>query len=352
MKAFVIMIAVALSLNIVSGAEWEFPADYKTSSAGLTKVLIDCPDGAIRFEPSNASEIAIHVLRIIRNEKKDKAEAWAKECKIDFRKENETLVATIDMPSRNHHVGNVVNKLFNGDFNEDLEILIRVTVPANIALKVETSSADVIAGNLQNDLSVEGSSSDIKIENIVGNCDFRVSSGDLEAYVIDGNVSLWGSSSDVHADDIKGDLSVSTSSGDGIIRRVKGNLKIETTSGDLRVSDIEGDGDIQTTSGEIIGENISGGVNAHTASGDIRLSGLDNIAGNYNIETISGDVLLETAPDFDGRLDMETVSGEISSGYTSDLDTYSDSRISGKTGDGSGRIQIVTTSGDIRLEHK
>jgi DUF4097 and DUF4098 domain-containing protein YvlB len=338
-----------LILAIPTRAEYEYPSEYKTSSAGLIKISIDCPQGSIRFEPAADNDITVNVMRIIHHNEKEKAEKLAKECKTDIYKDGQTLIVKVEIPPGNSHARNIIGSLFSGDFKEELEILVKVSTPPELVIKVTTSSADITANDLKNDISIRGSSSDINLENIIGDCDLQVSSGDLTAFVIDGNLSLLGSSSDIQVEENRGDLRVSTASGDVMISRVTGRAKIETTSGDLRIYGIDGSVDLQTTSGDILAENLSGSAKVTSTSGDIRLLGLNDPAGDFYVDATSGDVVLEVTREFSGRLEMETDSGNISADLDMTSNSSSDTHLQGMIGNGNGRINVVTISGDITL---
>jgi DUF4097 and DUF4098 domain-containing protein YvlB len=349
MRLLSIIAICLLGLTVLEAAEYEFPADYKTPAGDIQKIVVDCPQGSIRFEQSLNTDIDIRVLRVIHLESPSKSEKVANEIKVNFRKDGQTLYAIVDVPSRNGRARDILGNIFSGDFSNDIEILIKVSTPANLMLSVATSSADVIGSDIRNDLTVKGSSTDINLENVTGNCDLRVTSGDLSGHYIEGNISFLGSSSDIDVEELKGNLEVETSSGDVAVRKVKGNVKAESTSGELQVDDIEGDIDLDATSGDVYCQNIEGSAQVSSISGDIKLSGLTNPTGIFRAASTSGDVYLEIARSFNGHLEIETSSGEINADIDMDYKTISDSYLEGKTGEGTGKIKIVTTSGDVSL---
>ena len=349
MKIAALLISIFLISHAWAQAEHEFPADYKTAAAGLAQISLDCPYGMFRIEPSLDDDISVRVLRIAHHHDKAKAEKIANECKVSFRKDGTTLVIEVDLRSARRHIRDIFGGLVSGDFANDLEILVKISTPAGLAVKVNTASGDILAGGLHNDLSVEGASSDIKIEDFVGRGDFRLASGDLYASAVTGDLHLSGASSDFQIEDMKGNLEIICASGDGIVRRVTGQAKLETTSGDLKVFEVDGDLDLETASGDIMAEELDGSVKARSSSGDIRLLGLTDPGASFDILTTSGDALIEVTSGFDGQIEVETSSGDISSDIELTVDNFNDSYLSGRVGSGSGRIRIITTSGDIKI---
>lgn len=351
MRKFKIAAVIAILLLAVSArAEWEFIKDYTHPADDIRKVFINCPAGEIKFEPSSDENVSVAVRKVVYLKREDDAIKLADACEVDFKVANYTLEVIVDFPQSRHRHRSFFDRLFSGQYDRDLEVLIKVSVPRKIGLIVETSSADITAIDLQNDLTVDGSSSDVSLENVKGNCDLSLSSGDLEAYVVDGNISLDGSSSDFRLEDITGDLNITTSSGDGIIEEVMGNLKLTTSSGDIRIYGLKGDLTCKTSSGDIICDDVSGSVKARSSSGDIRLKRLNDDEGNFFIRTASGDAYIEITGGFDGSLEVETTSGSIIANIDMTISTYSDSYLAGTTGEGPGKIQVMTISGDVELE--
>lgn len=349
MRLLLIVLISLLNIAIISAAEFEFPAVYNTDVGDIQKIVVDCPEGLIRFEQATGNEIDIRVLRVIHIENQTKAEKIAEEIKVDFRKDGHTLRAMVDIPNHSSRASDIINNLLSGRFNDEIEILIKVTAPPNLMLNVVTASADISGKNLHNDLTLKGTSSDIRWDNVEGDCDITVESGDFFGSMIAGNIIFDGSSSDIDIDELRGNLEAATSSGDISLRGIKGDVKIESTSGDIRVYDIKGNLDLRTTSGDIYSQNIDGSVTVASISGKIKLNGLTNPMGKFTVNTVSGDVYLEVSKNFDGKLEAKTRSGEIKADIDMDFRTVSESYLEGKTGNGTGKINIITTSGDISM---
>ncbi len=349
MRIALIAFICLVNIAALKAAEYEFPAVYNTNIGDIQKIVVDCPEGLIRFEQATGNEIDIRVLRVIHIENQTKAEKIAREIKVDFRNDGRVLRTIVDIPSHNSRAYDIISNLFSSEFKNEIEILIKVTTPPNLMLSVETVSADISGKNLHNDITVKGASSDTRWENTISDCDINVSSGDFFGSNIEGNISFNGSSSDLDIDDLKGNLSVSTSSGDVNVHAIKGDVKIESISGDIHAYDINGNLDLNTTSGDIYAQNLDGSATVASISGEIKLSGLTNPLGKFNANTVSGDVYLEISRNFDGRLEVETQSGEIRADIDMDFRKASESYLEGKTGDGTGKINIITTSGDISM---
>jgi hypothetical protein len=344
--------AIIITLFLVGAAfaQHEYYDEFSQPGDKIDEVIVDCPVGKITCEPATDGNIMIRVKKtvFIKDEKEAKEYADAYETSFDVN--DRKLNVTLDTPRHKHDMKGLFNKLFTGNFGDEFELLIKVSLPPEIRLSISTASADIFATDLKNNIEIDGSSSDVSLENVVGNCNIDVSSGDLEVRNIIGDISLDGSSSDFDLIGVKGDIEVSVSSGDGVIEDVEGDIRVRSSSGDTRISSLRGNLDCRSTSGDLGAENVSGSVNAGSTSGTINLDHLTNNEGIYYIETTSGDVYIEIDPGFSGNLNLETTSGDIHSHLNFSFNKYTESRLTGSIGHGAGEINVETSSGDIILE--
>jgi len=341
---------ITLFLIGAAFAQHEYYDEFSRAADTIDEVIIDSPTGKITFEPSSDENIMVRVKKTVFLKDEEDAKKYADACETAFDVTNKTLNVKLDFPRNRRNLKGMFNKLFSGNFDDELEVLIKVSIPPDIRLLVNTASADIFAADLNNDMDIDGSSSDVTLENVLGNYRIDVSSGDLEARNLAGDISLDGSSSDFDLIGVDGDIEISTSSGDGIIEDVEGNIKTRTSSGDIRICNLHGNLDCQSASGDLGLENISGSIEASSTSGTINLDRLTNNEGIFYIETTSGDVYIEVNPDFSGDFELETKSGDIHSQLSFSFEKYSDSYLTGSVGHGAGKINIETSSGDIILE--
>jgi hypothetical protein len=344
-----VLIAILL-LTAGAFAQLEFKQDFAQPAERIEEVVVDSPEGFIEIESAADNQIRAYVKKIAYLDDEDKAARLAGECKVSFDARGSRLEIKIEPPAYRGKGLKIIDGLLSGFWEKDLEILLRVSLPSGIGLIVETASADINISDLENNIKIDGSSADVCLDNIRGAIDMHLSSGDVEAIEINGGLSLSGSSSDFKIEKAMGDISVSVTSGDGTIDLAEGNLDVSTSSGDIKIFDLHGNLEAQTTSGDIQALNIDGSVNVETISGEAILRQLKSDEGIYYIETVSGDITCEIDRGFSGRVSLETVSGDIDSNIDMDITEFSGSFMQGSTGDGHGRIKLVTISGDIMLE--
>ena len=352
MRKVVIMAAL---LTFSAGAaradrEFSYNKDNKFDAATVTSVKINMPRGDIAIEKTAGPTIEVQYKNQVYA--KDQAEADKINDSFTYRAEvsGSVLEIKIEPPDHHRHRKGLISRIINNDWEEEYYPMIKIRIPDGKSFNIESASADIDAHDLKLDLDVRSASSDISLETTQGQFACKLASGDVTVWGHRGSLDIEGISSDIKLNDIDGDVNANTTSGDSDIQKVKGSVKISTTSGDNQIYDIDGDLNVATSSGDITVSGVTGSVKAEAISGDLRLSALSAKEGNFDVESVSGDVVMEVSSDFSGKMQVATVSGEVSSQLGGELDSYSDSRLRGKIGDGRGRLNISTTSGDISID--
>ncbi len=159
---------------------------------------------------------------------------------------------------------------------------------------------------------------------------FRTLSGDVEAVDI-GAESRWASAS--------GDLRLAVSGGAHTVDSMSGDVIVEATGAiGIRARTVSGDLRIHAPRIEALG--------VATTSGDIRIEGALAAGGEHQVSSVSGDVEVVTPSPV--RAETQTIAGDVraSGAHTAEGGR---GRRTIVVGDGSVRVSVRTTSGDIRL---
>jgi lia operon protein LiaG len=110
-----------------------------------------------------------------------------------------------------------------------------------------------------------------------------------------------------------------------------------------------GDIGVQTGSGDIqLAALIAPQVKLETGSGAVTA----DVSGELwalNVETGSGDITLKVPPTIGAEVDIETSSGEIETDFEVAVTRHARDHMTGRIGDGRGKIDIETGSGGIKL---
>lgn len=211
----------------------------------------------------------------------------------------------------------------------DEKIIIQVPNDCEQEFNIHTSSGDIAAPNLENNvINLESSSGKIECGNI-NNGNFKSSSGDIT--VGNGNeITIQTSSGSIKAGDFN-KLSAEASSGDVEVGKV-GESTIKTSSGKILIESAKRL-QAEASSGEIDINTIEEYCNLVTSSGSIEIDSL-NITENSNINAKSGDVDIRSKNDI--YIETETGSG--------DADVTNNNRMSEIV------LKITTTSGSIKVD--
>ncbi|MGH7509252.1 MAG: DUF4097 family beta strand repeat-containing protein [Gemmatimonadales bacterium] len=193
--------------------------------------------------------------------------------------------------------------------------------------------------------------------------------GSVAVTNVNGDLSIDAVSAPVTASGTRGELSIDVGSGAVQVTQARGDLSVDTGSGSVRVSDVRGESvSIDTGSGEITASDVrSSDLSMDTGSGNIMVTGLTaphvaletgsgsvtaDLAGevwDVSVETGSGDVTLKVPPTIGAEVEIETSSGEIETDFPIEVTRHARDHITGRIGDGRGKIDIETGSGGIRL---
>jgi DUF4097 and DUF4098 domain-containing protein YvlB len=195
---------------------------------------------------------------------------------------------------------------------------LRLMVPPNAQLSLETVSADV---------GVAGTRGPVKVTTVSGDIGLTVSSQQVTVQTVSGDVILHAPSTMTVANSVSGDLRMTGP---------QGMLTAETVSGNV----------------ELAGGKFTD-MHLKSISGDLHLDVDFAKPAMVSGETLSGDITMHVPSDLSGTATMKNFSGEISCDAQQMTGTSSPKRHEYVFGDGKGVVmQLSSFSGDIRVERK
>lgn len=227
--------------------------------------------------------------------------------RLDFTTSGDVTTIRVVLPKGN---------MYKGDGSADL----KVRVPARSALSTSFVSADAIVRGVGGALQLKSVSG-----NIVGEAmrEVRIStvSGDVELEAKQGATALE-------------------------VRSISGDLRVRgAASGEIDVNSVSGDATVEVA-------RITRG-RFKTVSGDMRVAGAFAPDGRFEGESVSGDFIV----DFRGspppaEYNVETFSGSIVNCFgpkAQEEEFGPGARLTFREGAGTGRVDIDTKSGDVRI---
>ncbi|MEO8999536.1 MAG: DUF4097 family beta strand repeat-containing protein [Rhodanobacter sp.] len=167
-----------------------------------------------------------------------------------------------------------------------------------------------------------------------------------------------------------GNIAVNTVSGKARINARTPSLKVDSVSGGIELAGHAEQADLQTVSGDILApvlgndvklQTISGRIQADggpwkklalsTVSGNVQLTGGLAADGTLGIDSMSGDVQLQLPAGTSGNLHASSFSGNLRSdfGTPKEPEHGPGSSLDVRLGDGRGKINVETFSGDLRV---
>lgn len=207
-----------------------------------------------------------------------------------------------------------------------------ITVPPETEVRGSSGSGNTEVNGVKGPVIVNSGSGNIAASNVAG---------DLQAHSGSGTIQLA---------TIQGQVQATAGSGDINLASVRGDVRIQTGSGVIRIA---------TPAGAVVASTGSGGVNIsgamedlrlHTGSGDITVTG-DPQAGTYwDFHTSSGNVRMQVSPQASFRFYAKTNSGDIDAAIPVVMEgTAGKHALRARIGDGKGRVEVETTSGNVAL---
>jgi hypothetical protein len=184
----------------------------------------------------------------------------------------------------------------------------------------------------------------------------ETTSGDITARDVNGPVDLRSTSGDVTLHGANGRIEISTTSGDIDAARLRGDVEVHAVSGEFMVADVEGSIRVETVSSDIVLRNVRvRSATAETVSGEIEFEGPIARDGRYDFRSHSGNVTVRVPAATSARFEVETYSGELDSDFPITLMPRDRSRSRPRRfefniGGGEARIVAETFSGNITLE--
>jgi DUF4097 and DUF4098 domain-containing protein YvlB len=187
------------------------------------------------------------------------------------------------------------------------------------------------------------------IRGVRGPVKAEAASGSINVDHIDRSTQLTTMSGSIDATNIGEDVRASSASGSVRVENVKGDVKISSLSGSTRVSSPGGRVDADTASGSVQVDGAMRDVKAHAASGRVDVNGNPGSNSYWDLKTVSGLVQLGIPTDANFHLSAEAISGQIKADVPIIVEEQGKHSLRARVGNGGGRVEVRTVSGEIRV---
>lgn len=213
----------------------------------------------------------------------------------------------------------------------NVSIAYTIQVPHDTEVDATVASGAQTIRDMRGPVKVHAASGTIRVEQIERDADISTASGS------------------VTATDVGSDVQVSSASGNVTVSNVKGDVRVKAISGIIRVSHPGGRVEGNTASGEVEIQDAANDVTAHAASGRVYVEGNPGAQGYWNLKTASGGVQISVPSSANFHLSAEAVSGEIRTDIPIVVEEQGKHSLRARVGNGGGRIEVHTASGEIRV---
>jgi DUF4097 and DUF4098 domain-containing protein YvlB len=246
---------------------------------------------------------------------------------VDFSQEGSTVRVVGE-----EHIGTTIGLLIR----HDREYTYSIKAPAYLQLQLDGEDGDVSISGWRSDIDIDLDDGDITLRDI--------EKAELSVKVEDGDLSLRGFS---------GRLSVQGEDGDMSLVQVRlDDCRLAAADGDIAILDGEGDLHLETEDGRIdLRDMRLGRLVASTEDGDVDLHLIHARDLDLDLRTEDGDVEVDLPQEIIGAtFDVRNDEGHIDLDLPSaKIEAEQEEHVSGRLGDGSGRIHIRTDDGTVRM---
>lgn len=187
------------------------------------------------------------------------------------------------------------------------------------------------------------------IRRVRGPVKAQAASGSIRAEQIDRQTQLTTISGSIEADNIGDDIRASSASGSVTVSNIKGDVRISALSGTTQISKPGGRVDADTASGSVEVQGATHDVKAHAASGRVDVQGDPGATSYWDLKTVSGVVQLGVPANANFHLSADAVSGQIKTNIPIVIEEQGKHSLRARVGNGGGRVEVRTVSGEIRV---
>ena len=151
-----------------------------------------------------------------------------------------------------------------------------------------------------------------------------------------------------------GIVDVTAGSGNVDLSNINGDVRIVAISSGINIQCVKGDVAARVSSGEITVSNIDGDVELNVSSGSASFTGPIHPERRYRLKTLSGNVSMDIPDNVGFTAVLSAYSGQLETDFQFPNASQippgrNNQRVVGKYGDGSGRIELDSFSGHVRL---
>jgi len=213
----------------------------------------------------------------------------------------------------------------------NVSIAYTIEVPHDTELSTQVVSGSLDISNVRGPVKVDSASGSIKVKGVERQTTLNTLSGSIEA------------------ENIGDDLRASSASGSVTASKIKGDVRISALSGGTQIIGPGGRVEADTASGTVEVQGATRDVKARAVSGTVNVQGNPGDTSYWDLKTASGVVHLGVPTNANFRLSAEASSGQIKTEVPIVIEEQGKHSLRARIGNGGGRVEVHTISGEIRV---
>lgn len=151
---------------------------------------------------------------------------------------------------------------FNFD-NNSTRVNMTVTMPADLALRIDDGSGSLKVSHMDNDVSIDDGSGSLSVSHVVGNVDIKDGSGSLSVDQVDGQVNIDDNSGSLSVEHVTGRVDIDDGSGGIEVQDVNNEVVISDGSGGISVARVAHLNIVEAGSGSVSVEDVDDNQSAY-----------------------------------------------------------------------------------------
>ncbi len=315
---------------------------------GRDAIRVSNLNGLIKIRPGDETTVRVEAVKIVKADDMDEAEELAAEARVRVVEDPDDIEIEVEIPS-DYRQGSGLGGLLGFSTRKRIVVELYIEIPSRMAVYLASTSGDIDVEDLEGGGELSSASGDIWLRDCSGRFHVGVASGDVEIDGLEGDLRLSAASGQLNVKDVRGSIEASVASGDFMGSMITGSFKLEGASGDVTVEDCGGRVDVRTASGDIWLRDVVSELTVSTSSGDVSAFTVLSTDVDIEISCSSGDIELRMEEGSSFRLELASVSGSIHCKLPMAVEKVSRHELRGVVGSGDGSVDLVTSSGDIRV---
>ena len=184
---------------------------------------------------------------------------------------------------------------------------------------------------------------DIEIENNIG---------ETKVKGIEGSLDIVSNIGDVVVDGFKGDVTISNNLGDTEAYNIEGNFNGKNDAGSIIVGNVSGNAELRCRLGEIKAKNIKGNADIENNGGTTEYTSEVVINSKVNITSNLGEIIVNLNENQEGDFDIKTDIGDIyAENFKGDIHGEVGKTLKKNLGNSSASFTVINNSGSIEINN-